>query len=172
MTFPNTFAEWSQPSLVLAPDPLDDELADERLAGASDIFRFDSLEDRRAEFCGMTGFCYEGAFLGLLWVLNAGMRPGADAAEPDGILDAQLASSRDLVHWQRAGDRDPLIPLGAPGDWDSGQIQTANFPIVVGDEIWIGGRRGIVCPGCTVLWPGPTNVTGDHYIVRLDPAAK
>ena len=137
MTFPNTFAEWPQPSLVLAPDPLDDELADERLAAAGDIFRFDSLADRRAEFCGMTGFCYEGAFLGLLWVLSAGMRPGTDAAEPDGIVDVQLTSSRDLVHWQRAGDREPLIPLGAPGDWDSGQIQTANFPIVVGDEIWI-----------------------------------
>ena len=137
MTFPDTFAAWPVPSLVLAPDPLDDELADERLTAAADTFGFDSLEDRRSEFCGMTGFCHEGAFLGLLWVFHAGVQSGTHGADVDGIVDVQLTSSRDLVHWQRAGEREPFIPLGSPGDWDSGQIQTANSPIVVGDEIWI-----------------------------------
>ena len=147
MTFPETFTKWEDASLVLAPDLLDDEWADERLTTASDALRFDSPQEHRTEFLGLAGFRYAGLLLGFLWVLNVSgdwkPSPDGDQVDQDGIAELQLVSSRDLIHWQRVGDREPLIPLGAPGTWDSAQIYTANYPCVVEDEIWIyyTGRR-------------------------------
>ena len=141
MTFPDTFTKWENTSLVLAPDPLDDEWADERLAAASEVLRFDSPGEHRAEFLGLAGFRYAGLFLGFLWVLNVSgdWKPSVDGdqVDQDGVAEVQLVSSRDFIHWQRIGDREPVIPLGAPGAWDSAQTYTANYPCTVGDEIWI-----------------------------------
>jgi hypothetical protein len=51
-------------------------------------------------------------------------------------LDIHLATSRDGVHWTRPDPQTPLIPLGKPGEFDSGSLYMANGCALVGDEIW------------------------------------
>jgi hypothetical protein len=49
--------------------------------------------------------------------------------------DIRLAVSRDGVRFERIQNDVPLVPLGAPGAWDSGMVMTSNAPIVSDDEI-------------------------------------
>lgn len=49
----------------------------------------------------------------------------------------ELTCSRDLLHWERVGERELLIPVGEAGTWEAGMIFTVNRPLIVGDEIWI-----------------------------------
>ncbi len=53
-----------------------------------------------------------------------------------GTLDVRLAVSRDGVTWTWPDRRTPLIPLGKPGEFDSGSLYMANGCGLVGDEIW------------------------------------
>lgn len=50
----------------------------------------------------------------------------------DGPVTPQLASSRDLLHWNRP-EREPLIEPGKTGPWDDGAMYTASN-IVVDDK--------------------------------------
>ena len=65
-------------------------------------------------------------------------------ARPDACtLDAQLAVSRDGVHFRRVADRSPILAVGPIGSWDRfNQSLANNPPIAVGDElrIYYGGR--------------------------------
>ena len=38
------------------------------------------------------------------------------------IVDVQLLASRDLVHWQRIGNRQPVLGRGDPDSFDSHMI--------------------------------------------------
>ena len=48
---------------------------------------------------------------------------------------AQLAFSRDGFHWQRAVNREPFIPLGPPGSFDSEVIFATAPPYIVDDRL-------------------------------------
>ena len=53
-------------------------------------------------------------------------------------LDVQLAASVDGVHWERVGRREPFLPGGPVGSWDSVWVSFAcNQPHVVGDQLWL-----------------------------------
>ncbi|MEX1229164.1 MAG: hypothetical protein WEB58_02915, partial [Planctomycetaceae bacterium] len=59
----------------------------------------------------------------------------------DGFDLIQLASTRDFLHWERLGNREPFIPpgridKGLVGVWDRMQM-FATEPIVREDEVWI-----------------------------------
>ena len=59
----------------------------------------------------------------------------------DGFDLIQLAMSRDLVHWDRLGDRRPFtgpsrIDDGLVGVWDRMQLVITNRPVERGDELW------------------------------------
>lgn len=57
-------------------------------------------------------------------------------------LETQLAVSRDLLNWQRVGDRIPILPKGPKGSWDSAHTTiTDNPPHPEGDRMrfWYGG---------------------------------
>jgi len=59
------------------------------------------------------------------------------------VLENQLALSRDLVHWQRVGSRQPLLPRGPEGSWDSKHVSlTTNPPHPEGQNMrfWYGGK--------------------------------
>ena len=59
-------------------------------------------------------------------------------------MQVELTSSRDPMHWQRVGDREPFIALGGVDEWDSGELWYAvTDPIIVDDEIrfYYGGRN-------------------------------
>jgi hypothetical protein len=53
-------------------------------------------------------------------------------------MDIQLVTSRDGLRWQRAGDRQLFLPLGAPGGFDSHMImELASNTLLIDDELWI-----------------------------------
>ena len=59
--------------------------------------------------------------------------PSAIAARIDGVVDVQLAVSRDTVSWKRY--REPLILRGKPGAWDWGMLY-ADAPILHDGKLW------------------------------------
>ena len=44
------------------------------------------------------------------------------------VLENQLALSRDLVNWQRVGDRRPILARGSEGSWDSKHVTLSDNP--------------------------------------------
>ena len=88
------------------------------------------LEDDEAglQFYGSTGFNYESMYLGLLRCYRS--------ASTHQVY-FQLVSSRDGVHWVRAGNRQPFIDNGPLGSLDGGyHSDFSNPPIRMGDELW------------------------------------
>jgi hypothetical protein len=81
--------------------------------------------DRGKDFKGLAAFPYQGMYLGLLWVFD-----------DDNTAEAELASSRDGIAWQRVAPGRFLFPRGAPGTWDCEWI-LPNAPVVWNDRIWI-----------------------------------
>ena len=144
VAFSKDFLNWTTAKTVLIPDARDDELAVKRTADLRDRVSFFEEDQslRNAQFYGMCAFPYQGMYCGLLWVLDAsGWKPGVKKLSAvgleDGPVQVELVSSRDLLHWNRVANRELLIPVGPKGSWDAGIIFTVNWPIVVGDEIWI-----------------------------------
>ena len=137
------FLTWTKAEAVLVPDARDDELARERVMARIDRVAYDDGPDwHLAQFYGMAGFPYEGMYLGMLWVLDISGWPEGKQRVPsiggeDGVIQVELTSSRDLLHWQRVADRDLFIPVGQAGTWEAARIYTANRPLIVGDQIWI-----------------------------------
>jgi len=118
---------WSTPRLVLTPDEEDD--AQVRAMGGE-----------RAEFYGLSGFPYEGIYLGFLWVFHiAGfeIQPGKGRGWDDGPLDIQLAYSRDGETWHRAFSREPIVPTRPVGNFDHSVGAAVNRPFLTDDEIWV-----------------------------------
>jgi hypothetical protein len=99
------FVRWSKPELVLAPDERDPAWV---------------------EFHHSPAFYYNGCYFALLQILHRDVRGG--------IMDAELAISRDGIHWQRPF-RDPLfLPRGEEGSFDCGSILTNAAPVLLEDE--------------------------------------
>ena len=102
--------------LALAPDQRDDDMAEERLAAAKSILLYDHPDDHRCEFYGVMVFRTGDVFLALIWVYDASFDIGRlGGGNEYAIVDVQLAASRNLIHWQRLGNRQPVIARGAPG---------------------------------------------------------
>lgn len=60
------------------------------------------------------------------------------------VLDNQLAFSRDLMNWQRIGDRQPILARGDEGTWDSKHVSlTDTAPVLEGDTLrfFYGGKN-------------------------------
>ena len=110
-TTSSDFITWSTPRHVLEPD-----------------LQEPSGPWPRTQFYGMTVDLYEGLYLGCLKIY----RPGSD-----GRIDSQLAASHDGIHWQRVGDRQTFLPLGAPDQWDNGMVRSAQHYITRGNQIYI-----------------------------------
>jgi len=118
---------WSRPTLVMAPDEIDD--AQTRAEGG-----------QFSQFYNMSAFPYGGQFLGLATHFRHTGRPreeGPAQSPDDGPIDVQLVHSRDGRTWYRTEPRSPVIPNG-PYDYDAGCILgVANWPVIVGDEMWL-----------------------------------
>jgi len=52
-------------------------------------------------------------------------------------MDVQLLTSRDGIHWQRAGDRRPFLSQGLDGSLTRGMIFANPWLISMGDELWL-----------------------------------
>ena len=112
--------------MVLAPDERDAAEAERRGA-------------MWCEHYTMFGWPYEGLWLaGLeeLWRSIDWVEVTGRLSHVEGYEDMHLAWSRDLIDWQRKADREPWIPTGRPGEWDSGMIYGISRPVIQGDELW------------------------------------
>ena len=81
-------------------------------------------------------FRYEGLYIGLPTVFN---HSGNSRVNSDGFSMVELAVSRNLMEWERIGNRDKFIPLSELDDernYDTAQLLAANRPIVKDGEIW------------------------------------
>lgn len=124
--------------LALAPDALDDDMAEDRLAAAKSILTYDHPDDHQCEFYGMFVFRCGDLFLGMLWIYDVAYELSRlDGRNQYALVDVQLAASRDLFHWQRVGGRQPIIPRGAADTFDSHMIFYHSLPVEAGDEWWI-----------------------------------
>lgn len=101
------FLHWSQPELVATPDEQDAPCV---------------------EFHTMPVFFYEGCYFSPLQILNRAVQGG--------IVDVELALSRDGFHWQRPF-RKPFWIEHSPqkGGFDSGAIFVSPQPVVLNDEM-------------------------------------
>ena len=94
------------------------------------VLTTDLQDEPGTEIYSVNVFPYESAYIGLLQVFLA--RPDAC------VLNAQLVSSRDGVHFTRVSDRSPIIDVGPVGSWERFNTSLANNPpIVVGDDLRI-----------------------------------
>jgi hypothetical protein len=100
------FIRWSKPELVLAPDELD---------------------PLWVEFHHSPAFYYNDCYFALLQILHRDVRGG--------IMDAELAISRDGLHWQRPFRSPFFLPRGAEGSFDCGSILTNAAPVFLEDEV-------------------------------------
>jgi hypothetical protein len=57
--------------------------------------------------------------------------------EAPAALDVQLATSRDGIHWRRAGERRPFLRHGLDGSANSGMLFANPWLVPVGDEWWL-----------------------------------
>ena len=113
------FENWSTPTLILAPDDVDD--------------RWISQGGQSTHFYGMSAFAYESMYIGFLWVFRM---TGVGSIGDDGPIFVELVTSHDGVNWYRQeGDRPPILDLAPFGEWDGGMIFTPNHPLVEGDTI-------------------------------------
>jgi hypothetical protein len=99
------FINWSRPELVLAPDEYDSPWV---------------------EFHHSPAFYYNDCYFALLQILNR--------AERGGIMDCELAISRDGLSWQRPFRKPYFLPMSDDGAFDSGSILTNATPVLLDDE--------------------------------------
>ena len=76
-------------------------------------------------------------FLGALYVFDVSMDMYKHSMwNQHGIMETQLVYSRDLVHWDRLGEREPWIGRGKAGEQDCAMIHFDSAPIRVGDWMY------------------------------------
>jgi len=115
--------------------PLDNQLS--RAVSFSEDFEtwtplqvvFQADQSKREDFYNMTGFCYEGIYLGTVVVFWE--EPGRYALEP------HLVVSRDGEKWRWLDRRSAFVPHGPRGSWDEFNTQMGSGePIRVGDRLY------------------------------------
>lgn len=104
-THSQNFVDWARPQLVLTPD------------------EFDPLW---VEFHHAPVFYYNDCYFALLQILNR--------AERGGVMDCELAISRDGMRWQRPFRQPFFLPRSVGNQFDSGSILTNGTPVVLADE--------------------------------------
>lgn len=125
LTTSDDLKTWTEPSLVLAPDRVDDQWA----VG----------EVQHTDYYSMSAFPYGGQFLGLVPTFNIERQfehTVHDQSADDGPIYVQLVHSRDGRTWRHMEQRTPVIANG-PAEFDAGCILgVANSPVISGDEMW------------------------------------
>lgn len=100
------FIHWSRPQVLLTSDELDPGYV---------------------EFHHSPVFYYQGCYFALLQILNR--------AERGGIMDIELALSRDGFNWQRPFRRPFFFTRSEQRAFDSGTLVVSPRPVVTGEEI-------------------------------------
>ena len=136
---------WSAERYIFVPDRRDDASSLSRIEPVRAMLDVpDDPALMRTEFYSTAIYQAESCIVGFPWIFtinnNARFPDGLDAdGKPrvrnhEGPCEIQLAVSRDLENWERPF-RTPVVPLGKPGEWDSGYLVTAFEAFRHGDEI-------------------------------------
>ncbi|MEP6662485.1 MAG: hypothetical protein ABJC04_02370 [Verrucomicrobiota bacterium] len=115
------FIQWSQPQLVLAPDEQDPAWV---------------------EFHHAPVFFYNGCYFSAIQIL--------DRATGGGLLNVELATSRDGLNWQRPFRKTYWFPHSEGNLYDSGSIFLCPQPVVLEDEIRF--YYGAISQGATTVF--------------------
>lgn len=84
---------------------------------------------------GMPVTRYGNTYIGIPWMFSiTDFTSGVYKSAADGPVIPNLASSRDLVRWDRSS-RGPLITPGVPGSWNDGALYSGNYFRVTGDKV-------------------------------------
>lgn len=110
------FIQWSKPQLVMAPDDADPPTV---------------------EFHHSPVFYYNDRYFSPLQILSRG--------ESGGVIDIELAVSRDGLQWERPFRRDYFLPRNKAKAFDSGNLTTNGSPVFLDKEFrfyYGGGSSG------------------------------
>lgn len=84
---------------------------------------------------GMPVTRYGNTYIGIPWMFSiTDFASGVYRTAADGPVIPNLASSRDLVRWDRSS-RGPLIEPGLPGSWNDGALYSGNYFKVGADKV-------------------------------------
>ena len=110
------------------------------------VFSADDLDPDATQVYGMPAFPYQGLYIGLPWIYHARWIKYGKYTKPEVMyeaqegsprtVDVQLAWSHDLLQFNRPPAREPFIPLGPAGAFDSKMIYTARAPVLAGDRLY------------------------------------
>ena len=101
------------------------------------VLEVDEADGDNAQMYYMLIVPYGHLYLGFVQMFYVGPRMSY------GPLEMQLAVSRDLTHWQRPGNRAPILPRGEAGSWDSAHVSLCTSPPHPEAErirFWYGGK--------------------------------
>jgi hypothetical protein len=144
LTTSTDFSHWSDQELIFHADQTDQENGCERLQRFFDDPAYlapvyNRPEEWRTDVYNFPVFPYEGVYLGLPVMHHwAGKHPPM-YENVDSRKSVELASSRDLRHWDRVANRAVFIehsPLSDGSAYDTGQIVTTNGPVRRNNELW------------------------------------
>lgn len=171
VTWTDDLLQWPDPRLAFQPDLRDDAGTLSRIEpvrAALDVP--DNPAVMRTEFYGVGIYQGESCLVGFPWVFsinNSARFPTTRTPNHEGPCEIQLATSRDLLAWERPF-RTPVVPLGAPGAWDSGFLTTASQAFRHQDEIWLYYGGGNYTHGNPVIYDEYTgNERGTKYTCSI-----
>ena len=88
----------------------------------------------QTQFYGLGACAYGPYEVGTLWIYATELNDRGPN-KMHGLQTPELAYARAGTAWHRAEQGTAFIPNGAPGEWDSGNLQPASQPVFLDDEI-------------------------------------
>lgn len=157
------FEHWTEPQLVWPSDLRDDIGSLARIEEARPMLALpDNPALMRTEPYGLGFYPAESCTLAFPWIFTINNYNSTLKDARDGLMEVQLAASRDLVNWDRHF-RTPCIPRGMIGEWDSGMVYTQSRALRVADEVWLyyGGTNAT--HACTCFYEAEGKDLGTKY---------
>jgi hypothetical protein len=144
LTTSEDFENWSEQEMIFHADQVDQENGCERLQRFFDDPAYltpvyNRPEEWRTDVYNFPVFPYEGLYLGLPVMHHWSGKHPPMYENVDSRKSVELASSRDLLHWERVAHRAPFLehsPVGDGSAYDTGQIVTTSGPVVRNNELW------------------------------------
>lgn len=138
------FEQWQEHGLIFHADQEDQEIGNSRLQRFFDDPAylkpiFNRPEEWRTDVYNFPIFPYEGLYLATPVMHHWSGKHSPLYENVDSRKSVELASSRDLRHWQRVANRVPFLeqsPVGDGSAYDTGQTLITNTPVVRNNELW------------------------------------
>jgi hypothetical protein len=135
ITTSKDFLTWPEPRYIFQPDQRDDAGSLARIEAVRPMLDVpDDPALMRTEFYGIGVYVAESCTVAFPWVFT--INNNARYGNHEGPGEIQFAVSRDLDKWERPF-REPIVPRGKIGEWDSGFFTTPSRALRVGDEVWL-----------------------------------